>query len=348
MFLYAFALQVFSVADVVERVIDGVVNVRTRDLAVSAGISNDPVARKLYSADRFFELFLFPGAGVDAKAPRSSGSGFYYGSNEFVVTNYHVVKDAESVEIMIHNHRFGIPASIVGFDEKNDIALLKVQPRSDAVPLKFANSEKARIGEAVIAIGNPFGFGHTVTTGILSAKGRTIGTGPFDDFLQTDAAINPGNSGGPLFNVKGEVLGINTAILPDARGISFAIPAEIAKPLIDSFMQQKKWARAYLGVIGGALTEESEKSKDNFGIYVRNLAKNSPAEKSGIKQGDVILSFDGKIIRDLNDIAKLVRKVKPGQNVTLQVYREGKPLKISMTAVQIPDDENLRKIQDLL
>jgi serine protease Do len=341
----AHAAPLLSLADSVEKVIGSVVNIQTSDLEINLEAKNGPQA--LRQIDRFLQLFLLPGQLMQPRHTKSLGSGFFYGKKSYVVTNHHVIKDAETIEIVTSSPQRRFSAQVLGFDEKADIAVLKVAAREGIKPLAFDKSSVLRIGEGVFAIGNPFGFGHTVTSGILSARGRTIGVGPYDEFLQTDAAINPGNSGGPLFNHKGELIGINTAVASDAQGISFAIPSEIAKPLIDEIIQKGSVQRPWFGVIFSAITEEKEADQDTYGIYVKNLAKDSPAEKSGIKLGDVILGINGFQVKDAASLEKILRRIVPGQRVMVRVYREGAPLQISLTAEQLPLTSDLRKMNSI-
>lgn len=323
----ALALQVVSIADVVERVLPGVVNIRTRDNAHS-GKSEDSARevrtdkQSAVGADPFFKLFVAPLEVVKQEMPRSRGSGFFFHSPSFVVTNYHVVKDAISIEVVPANQKWGLSAKLVGFNKQADLALLKLEnPWSKARVLKFGSSQKVRIGESVFAIGNPFGFGHTVTSGLLSAKGRTIGEGPFDDFLQTDAAINPGNSGGPLFNIKGEVIGINTALLSDARGISFAIPTEVARPILESLRKPAGLAKmSWLGVNLTNLSPDKG-SGESFGLRIQHVIEGSPAAAAGLVSGDVLVAANGRRILDVGDFNRMMSSVAPGQKLRLKVFR---------------------------
>jgi serine protease Do len=321
------AVSVISIADVVERVLPGVVNIRTRDdvnsvKSESAGREVSAEGQNSASADPFFKLFVSPLEVIQKETPRSRGSGFFYQSGSFVVTNYHVVKDAQSIEVVPAHERWGLSATLVGMNKDADLALLKLSnPWVKARPMKLANSSRVRIGEPVFAIGNPFGFGHTVTSGILSAKGRTIGEGPFDDFLQTDVAINPGNSGGPLFNIRGEVIGINTALLSDARGISFAIPTEVARPILDAMRRPVGLSRmAWLGLSMSNMNARGAQ-RDSTGLLVTHVVQGSPAELSGVQSGDVILSIDGKRMNDIGDFRKIARMMSAGMKFQVLVQR---------------------------
>jgi len=340
----AFAAQVFSIADVVERVLPGVVNIRTRDKVDSVKTENAgrevPSDRRAPAmSDPFFKLFVSPLEVIQKEIPRSRGSGFFYLSSSFVVTNYHVVKDAQSIEVVPAHERWGLSAKLIGMNKQADIALLKLEnPWPRARPLRFASSVKARIGDPVFAIGNPFGYGHTVTSGILSAKGRTIGEGPFDDFLQTDVAINPGNSGGPLFNVRGEVIGINTALLTDARGISFAIPTEVARPILDALRKPVGLSR--LVWLGLGLTHVRLKSSDAdpVGLLVTHVVQGSPAQSAGLRVGDVIVSTNNKRVHEIADFRDVMKKLSPGAKVKVSVFREGQTEQLEIMVGRMPQE----------
>jgi serine protease Do len=338
----AYAIQVVSIADVVEKVLPGVVNIRTRDNL--HGAKGEDSAREIpsdksgaESLDPFFKLFVAPLEVVKKELPRSRGSGFFFQSSSFVVTNFHVVKDAVSIEVVPANQKWGLRAKLVGFNKQADLALLKLDnPWPRARVLKFGSSSKARIGEGVFAIGNPFGFGHTVTSGLLSAKGRTIGEGPYDNFLQTDAAINPGNSGGPLFNLRGEVIGINTALLSDARGISFAIPTDVAKPLLENLRRPAGLAK--LSWIGVNLTNMSGETSGNesFGIKVQHVIEGSPAEKAGLVAGDILVAANGRRILDVAAFQNLMASLNPGSKMDLRVFRKEKTDQVELVLGRLP------------
>ena len=338
----AFAIQVVSIADVVERVLPGVVNIRTRDNL--HGAKGEDSAREIQSdksgaagLDPFFKLFVAPLEVVKQELPRSRGSGFFFQNPSFVVTNFHVVKDAVSIEVVPANQKWGLRAKLVGFNKQADLALLKLDnPWPRARVLKFGSSSKARIGEGVFAIGNPFGFGHTVTSGLLSAKGRTIGEGPYDDFLQTDAAINPGNSGGPLFNLKGEVIGINTALLSDARGISFAIPTDVARPLLENLRRPAGLAKmSWIGVNLTNMSGETGNS-ESFGIRVQHVVEGSPAEKAGLISGDIFVAANGRRIFDVAAFQNLMASLNPGSKLDLRVFRKEKTDQVELVLGRLP------------
>lgn len=340
----ALPAQIISIANVVSRVLPGVVNIRTIDKMTASSseggareVPNDP--RAAAEMDPFFKLFVSPLEVIQKELPRSRGSGFFFKNSSFVVTNYHVVKDAQSIEVVPAHERWGLSAQLIGMNKQADLALLKLDnPWPKARPLRFADSKRARIGDPVFAIGNPFGYGHTVTTGIVSAKGRTIGEGPFDDFLQTDAAINPGNSGGPLFNIKGEVIGINTALLSDARGISFAIPTEVAGPILDALRKPVGLSKlVWLGV--GLTTVKPEgQSSQSVGLMVTNVVRDSPAQKAGIRASDIVVSIDGKRVYDLSDFRSAVKTMRPGKTISVGVFREKSTEQISLKIGRMPQE----------
>ncbi len=338
----AHAYQVVSIADVVEKVLPGVVNIRTRDNPHSG--KGEDSAREVSgdkkpadALDPFFKLFVAPLEVVRQEQPRSRGSGFFFQSPFFVVTNYHVVQSAVAIEVVPANQQWGLPAKLIGFNKQADLALLKLdRPWSRARVLKFGSSGKARIGDAVFAIGNPFGFGHTVTSGLLSAKGRTIGEGPYDNFLQTDAAINPGNSGGPLFNIKGEVIGINTALLTDARGISFAIPTDVAKPILETLRRPAGLAKmSWLGINLTNLSS-AKTSGESFGIKVQHVVADSPAEKAGLTEGDILVAANGRRVLDVSDFQGIMNAIQPGQKIQIRVFRQEKTDQLELTVGRMP------------
>jgi len=261
------------------------------------------------------------------------GSGFVIGKNGLILTNNHVVAKATSIKIKFGNGKV-YNAKIVGRDPKTDLALVKVKPGSDFPdPVKLGNSDTIHVGDWVMAVGNPFGLGQTVTAGIISAKGRIIGAGPYDDFLQTDAAINPGNSGGPLFNMQGEVVGINTAVIRRGQNIGFAIPISIAKKLLPQ-LKKGKVIRGWLGVGIQDLTPELAKSfgaKNDQGVLISNVFPGSPADKAGFKKGDIIIAFNGEKVKGAHDISRLVAATKPDVRVPVKIIRDGQKKELNVT-----------------
>jgi len=264
---------------------------------------------------------------------KSLGSGFIVSADGYILTNNHVVEKADEISVtLLDKEEF--KAEVVGTDPKTDIALIKIKAGKNLPFVNLGDSERLEIGEWVLAIGNPFGLGHTVTTGIVSAKGRIIGSGPYDDFIQTDASINPGNSGGPLFNLKGEVVGINTAIIQGGQGIGFATPIHLAKSVLGQLKEKGKVTRGWLGVYIQRLTPDMAESLSvpgKKGALVADVTKDGPAEKAGIKSGDVIVKFDGKDVNDEHELPQVVATVKPGKKVDVNVIRDGKEKTISVT-----------------
>jgi serine protease Do len=261
----------------------------------------------------------------------SLGSGFIIDPSGYVVTNNHVVEHADKVEVTLTDKR-NLPAKIVGTDTKTDLALLKVESDKPLPSVSWGDSSAMRVGDWVVAIGNPFGLGGTVTAGIISARARDIGAGPYDDFLQTDAAINRGNSGGPMFNVKGEVIGVNTAIFSQSGGnigIGFAIPASLARPVIDELRSNGRVTRGYLGVTIQPVTLDIAKAldlKDQSGALVAEVSKDAPAAKAGLKSGDLITEFAGKQVAGPHELTRMVAQTKPGDTARVVVLRDGKPV----------------------
>jgi serine protease Do len=265
---------------------------------------------------------------------RSLGSGFIINPNGDIVTNNHVVDGATEIRVKLSDGR-ELPATIVGRDPKTDLALLKIDATGLPV-IPLGNSAELRVGEAVMAIGNPFGLEQTVTTGIVSATGRVIGEGPYDDFIQTDAAINPGNSGGPLINARGQAIGINTAIVSRSGGsvgIGFAIPSNLAKSVVTQLAETGHVVRGWLGVAIQALTPELTKGfglPDTRGALVSSVMDGSPAMKAGVKPGDVITAYDGRPVGRSEDLPRAVADTRVGREVPLTVVREGKPLTLTV------------------
>ena len=254
------------------------------------------------------------------------GSGFVMSRDGYILTNNHVVEDADQIKVKFANGK-EYEGKVVGRDPKTDIAVVKITGATDLQPLILANSDDLKVGAWVVAVGSPFGLEQTVTAGIVSAKGRVIGSGPYDNFIQTDASINPGNSGGPLINMKGEVVGVNTAIIAGGQGIGFAIPINMVKEIAPQLKEKGHVTRGWLGVSIQELTPELSKSlglKENKGALVAQVFSGSPAEKAGIEQGDVITEFDGKAIGDSKDLPRTVASTPVGKTVTVKVSRGGK------------------------
>jgi serine protease Do len=281
--------------------------------------------------DEFFERF-FRGAPQSPRKARSLGSGFIISEDGYILTNNHVVEGADEIKVKLSDGR-EFNGEVRGLDPKLDLALIKIDAGEDLPVAILGDSDKIKVGEWVMAIGNPFGLEQTVTVGIISAKGRTIGAGPYDDFIQTDASINPGNSGGPLFNVKGEVIGINTAIVAGGQGIGFAIPGNMAKHIIPQLRDEGHVTRGWLGVSLQALNKELADSfglKNTHGALVNEVIKESPADKAGLQRGDIILIYDGSPVEDLHDLPQLVAETPVDKVVQIKIFRDGKERKLKV------------------
>jgi serine protease Do len=269
----------------------------------------------------------------------------------YVITNNHVVAQADEVLVTLNDKR-QFRAKIIGKDQKMDIALLQIRDADKKTPARLAavplgDSDKVRIAESVFAVGNPFGLQGTVTLGIISAKNRTIGQGPFDDYLQTDASINPGNSGGPLFNLKGEVVGINTMIFSrsgQSGGLGFAIPINEAKSLLPDLKKYGRVPRPWLGVLGERMTPQLEAYyglSTSRGVVIYNLVESGPADSGGVRQGDILLAIDGAQTLEPNDVERILAKHRPNDTVELKLKRKSRDLDLRIKLEELPRLENL-------
>lgn len=283
--------------------------------------------------ERFFDQFggpfgMRPGQPVPKQKSSALGSGFIISADGYIVTNNHVVEGADKVTVKLNDDKSaGLAATVVGTDEETDLALLKVESPTPLPVLSFGNSDAMEVGDWVVAIGNPFGLSNTVTAGILSAKGRDIHAGPFDNFLQTDASINPGNSGGPLINMNGEVIGINTAISASGQGIGFAIPSNLASRVINDLREGKKVSRGWLGVTIQDVDENMAKAlglKDAKGALIGSVMDDEPADKAGLRAGDVIVRVGDTPIDSASAVTRSVASLKPDTKVDVVVIRDGK------------------------
>lgn len=287
----------------------------------------------------FFDHF-YRGMPEHSQPQTSLGSGVIISGDGEILTNYHVIADADEITVRLSDHHH-YKAKVLGTDEKLDVAVLKISARRSLHAAPLGDSDRIRVGDWVMAIGNPFGLERTVTAGIISAKGRVIGSGPYDDFLQTDASINPGNSGGPLIDGNGEVIGINTAIIASGQGIGFAIPINMVKSVLPQLQQGKKVTRGYLGVKVQMVTDDLAASfgmDEARGALVAEVTSGGPAEKAGVKAGDIITEFDGKAVRDMNELPRLVAGTAVGKNVHLKLLRDGKIIDKTATVALLPAD----------
>ena len=319
-----------SFADLAQELLPSVVNISTTQVIEGrAGMKLPKLPPGSPFEDFFKEFFDKNQPEKRSRRATSLGSGFIVGAEGYVVTNNHVIQDAEEITVILHDNT-RLKAELVGRDKKTDIAVLKVKPKSKLTAVKFGDSDSARVGDWVMAIGNPFGLGGTVTAGIISARGRDINAGPYDDFIQTDASINRGNSGGPMFNLKGRVIGINTAIFSPSGGsvgIGFAIPSSVAGPVIKQLVKHGQVRRGWLGVHIQAVTDEIAETlglKEASGALVASVIPDGPAEKAKMKAGDVILKFDGREVSKMRRLPRMVADTEVGKSVDILVWRGNK------------------------
>ncbi len=338
-----------SFADLVQKQGATVVNIKVTKIE-KAGLPQE----FSFPEGPYGDLFkhFYPGLPHPPEAFRmqGAGSGVIISRDGYIVTNNHVVDGANDISVTLTDRQV-YKARIVGRDPKTDLAILKIDPKGRLNAAALGNSEQLQVGDWVLAIGNPFGLSNTVTAGIVSAKGRIIGAGPYDDFIQTDAPINPGNSGGPLFNMKGEVVGINTAIIPNGQGIGFAIPVNVAKPLIPQLISKGEVTRGYIGVSIQAITPELAKAmhlRDAKGALVSDVVPGGPADKGGLKPGDVIVTFDRKNIDGPRDLSSLVAQTPVGQEAKVGISREGSEKQLTLRVEKFGSPEaNLEKSASL-
>lgn len=321
-----------SFADLAERLKPAVVNISTTKVIKSGGMrrfrspfGDEFPFDKFFGGDEFFRRFFRDTPEREFKQ-RSLGSGFIISKDGYIFTNNHVVEKADKIRVRLSDGK-EYDASVVGRDAKTDIALIKIKPTNSLPVVEFGDSDKLRVGDWVIAIGNPFGLAHTVTAGIVSAKGRVIGSGPYDNFIQTDASINPGNSGGPLFDLEGKVVGINTAIVARGQGIGFAIPVNMAKELLSDLKTKGKVVRGWLGVSVQDVTEDIAKNlklKEAKGALINDVFEGDPADKAGLKAGDIIIEINGKKIKNTREVLRIVALLSVGKKIEIKVLRDEK------------------------
>jgi serine protease Do len=344
-----------SFSPIVEPLMPAVVNISTSQKVAQQvgpmfdfeGIPNTPEGEQFKQLFRQFGMMPFGGemGGMPEREVTSLGSGFVIDASGYIVTNNHVVGKADAITVIFNNNT-RLPATIVGRDEKTDLALLKVKPEKPLIAVQFGDSDALRVGDWVIAIGNPFGLGGSVSAGIVSARGRNINAGPFDDFIQTDAAINRGNSGGPLFNTRGEVIGVNSAIFSPTGGnvgIGFAVPSAMAKSVIS---QLREFGTIHRGWMGVKIEPVSDELANSLGLgkargaLINEVNPGGPADKAGLQAGDVILKIDGREIDEMRKLPRYVAEIKSGKKAELTYWRKGREHSTSLTVGTLPDEKS--------
>ncbi|MDA9838787.1 Do family serine endopeptidase [Candidatus Pelagibacter sp.] len=349
-FIFAFSFSTLSnsqsipasFADLAERLMPSVVNISTTQTVTT---TSNPFPFQFPPGSPFEDMFKEFGTPQERKSS-ALGSGFIIDEKGIVVTNNHVIQDAEDIIVRVNGDQ-EYKAKVVGADPLSDIAVLQLETKDKFTPVAFGDSDKARIGDWVIAIGNPFGLGGTVTSGIISARNRSIGLSRYEDYIQTDASINSGNSGGPLFDMNGDVIGINTAILGrnGSIGIGFSIPANSAKIVIDQLIEFGETKRGWLGVRIQDVSQEIadvEKLDEPRGALVASVAENSPSDKAGIKAGDIILEFNGVKINQMKELPAIVAKTKVGKKVKVKVWRNQKEITKNVLLGRLETSEDFK------
>jgi len=332
-----------DISKLADKVRPAVVNIRTVKNVPNGG----RVFRHFYGnpfgdRDNPFKDF-FPPFGDDSPhdfKQQSLGSGFIIDKDGYIVTNNHVVEGADQIKVRLANEK-EFDAEVIGRDPNTDLALIRIAPSKDLVPLEIGDSDKLRVGDWVVAIGSPFGLEQTVTAGIVSAKGRVIGAGPYDDFIQTDASINPGNSGGPLLDMEGRVVGINTAIIASGQGIGFAIPSNMAMSVVDQLEKSGEVTRGWLGVGIQDLTDELKSYyniKQDNGVLISQVYEGDPADKGGIKVGDVVIAVDGKPVKSSRELSAQIASLPVGKKTEITLIRDGKEKTVDVTLTKRADD----------
>ncbi len=335
-----------SFADLAERLRNTVVNIRTTQRMPGGQLlfNGRPIDPNDPNLPENFRHFFAPFGDIPAPERQGQGSGVIISPDGYIATNHHVVQGATSISVVLLDET-EYDGRVVGSDPKTDLALVKIDPKQPLAAADWGGSAALRVGDWVMAIGNPFGLAETVTAGIVSAKGRVIGAGPYDDFIQTDASINPGNSGGPLFNMKGQVVGINTAISAQGQGIGFAIPSDLARGVLDQIRKSGSVTRGWLGVGIQRLTKELADSlslPEGKGVLVSQVYEGSPAQKAGFAAEDVIVQYDGNPVNDVSDLPRLVAATPVGKKVEVVVVRDGKRKTLQPVVAQLEEEGGAR------
>jgi len=343
-----------SFAPLADDLLPGVVNISTTQTKKRGSGGMMERLPEDHPLREFFEQFQQPRQQQQQQRQRklqSLGSGFIVDDEGYIVTNNHVVEQADEITVILHDDR-KFKAEVVGTDPETDMAVIEIDAPDDLTELEWGDSESARIGDWVMAIGNPFGLGSSVTVGIISARGRDINAGPYSRFIQTDTAINQGNSGGPLFNTDGEVIGVNTAILSPSGGsvgVGFALPSRVAEPVVADLKKDGQVSRGWLGVTVQPVTE---KIADGLGVdldhgaLVGGIAEDSPARKSDLAPGDIILELEGEKVEGANDLARRVARYQPGETVTLKIWRDGERIERKLTLGERPTGTERQRAAD--
>ena len=331
-----------SFADLAEKLMPSVVNISTTQTVTT---TTNPFPFQFPPGSPFEDMFKEFGTPQERQST-ALGSGFIIDEKGIVVTNNHVIQDAEDIIVRVNGDK-EFKAKVIGADPLSDIAVLQLKTKEKFIPVKFGNSDQARIGDWVIAIGNPFGLGGTVTSGIISARNRSIGLSRYEDFIQTDASINSGNSGGPLFDMNGDVIGINTAILgrSGSIGIGFSIPSNSAKLVIDQLIKFGETKRGWLGVRIQDVTKEIaevEKLDKPRGALVASVAKNSPSDKAGVEAGDIILEFNGVVIKEMKELPIIVARTEVGKKVKVKIWRDKKEITKTIILGRLETSEDFK------
>jgi serine protease Do len=332
-----------SFADLAEKLTPSVVNISTTQTIKT---QTNPFPFQFPPGSPFEDMFKEFQRPTERKVT-SLGSGFIIKKDGTVVTNNHVIANADGIIVRVNKKEY--EAKVLGADPYSDVAVLKIQSSEKFKPVEFGNSDKARVGEWVVAIGNPFGLGGTVTSGIISARNRDINLTRYDDFIQTDASINQGNSGGPLFNMDGDVIGINTAIISPSgtsSGIGFAIPSNAASTIIDQLIKYGETKRGWLGVRIQQVTKEIATVAgldEPRGAFIGGVSEGSPAEKGGIKLGDIVLEFDGQKIKTMRNLPRVVANTKPNKKVGVKIWRDKKLIKKNLTLGRMESAKEFKK-----